>query len=148
LCSYASSSQLIEKSDVYSFGVVLLEIITGRSPILEGSQMDEHLTQFVQKRLSKGKIECVLNPKIEGQYNLNSIWKVAELALRCTDEPAKRPDMTAVVAELKESLDLEISNTEKGNMTSAVISDSADHPSNDNSTVGGVSITDYGPSAR
>ncbi|KAJ1689486.1 hypothetical protein LUZ63_013641 [Rhynchospora breviuscula] len=106
---YASSSELTEKSDVYSFGVVLLEIVTGRSPILHGPHSGQHLTQFVQQRLSKGNIETILDPNMGGQYNINSIWKVADLALRCTDQPAKRPDMTTVVTELKESLELEIS---------------------------------------
>jgi serine/threonine protein kinase len=122
LCSYASTFQLTEKSDVYSFGVVLLEIITGLSPILEGPQNGQHLTQFVQQRLSKGNIESILDRNMGGQYNLNSIWKVADLALRCTDDPTKRPDMTTVVMELKESLNLEMSNTELTSMVPEDIS--------------------------
>jgi hypothetical protein len=61
-----------------------------------------------------------LDPNIGGQYNLNSIWKVADLALRCTDHPAKRPAMPTVVTDLKESLNLEMSNME---LTSVVPED-------------------------
>jgi hypothetical protein len=81
--------------------------------------------------------------------------------LRCTDEPVKRPDMTAVVMELKECLDLETSNNEMSNMTSAIKRESTDHPTVDNLSVGevhdsdidilkligGMSVTDSGPSA-
>ncbi|KAJ4771490.1 Leucine-rich repeat protein kinase family protein [Rhynchospora pubera] len=115
---YASTSQLTEKSDVYSFGVVLLEIITGKSPIL---QEDQHLTQFVHQSLSKGKIESIVDPKMGDQYNINSIWKVADLALSCTNHPAKRPDMTAVVKELKETLNLEIYTMEISSVASVDI---------------------------
>ncbi|KAJ3678983.1 hypothetical protein LUZ61_021147 [Rhynchospora tenuis] len=158
---YASSSQLTEKSDVYSFGVVLLEIITGRSPILHGPHNGQHLTQFVHQRLSKGNIETILDPNMGGQYNINSIWKVADLALRCTDQPAKRPDMTTVVTELKESLELEISYNDISSMVSGDISQVSDYSRNDNQAAdviyggdvemahaGGMQLSDHGPLAR
>ncbi|XP_078151948.1 putative LRR receptor-like serine/threonine-protein kinase At5g59680 [Carex rostrata] len=143
---YASTSHLIEKSDVYSFGVVLLEIITGKTPIHQGLQRSQHLTQFVQQRLSKGNIESILDPYLGGQYNLNSIWKVAELALRCTDLPAKRPDMTAVVTELKESMDLEMSSFETGSVASGSIREYSGNF--EMAQIGGSGLPDHGPLAR
>ncbi|KAJ3678976.1 hypothetical protein LUZ61_021140 [Rhynchospora tenuis] len=119
---YVSTSKLTEKSDVYSFGVVLLEVITGNSVIQQGQNKDLHLTQFVLQRLSKGNIESILDQNMGPQYNINSIWKVADLALRCTDQPAKRPDMTAVVTELKETLNLELSTMETSSEASENIS--------------------------
>ncbi|KAJ3686476.1 hypothetical protein LUZ61_015640 [Rhynchospora tenuis] len=116
--NYVSTLQLTEKSDVYSFGVVMLEMVTSKSPILQGPQGGQHLTQFVQQRLSKGNIECILEPNMGEGYNINSVWKVADLALRCTDQPDKRPDMTAIVAELKETLNLEMNSIESSSMTS------------------------------
>jgi hypothetical protein len=45
-----------------------------------------------------------------GMYDVNSVWKVAELALKCKEQPSReRPSMTDIVAELKESLELEVS---------------------------------------
>ncbi|KAJ3695092.1 hypothetical protein LUZ60_000469 [Juncus effusus] len=106
---YYTTSQLSEKSDVYSFGVVMLEIVTGKSPIIEGPD-GGHLTNIVRQKLSKGNIESIIDPRMGGQYDVNSVWKVAELGLKCTDQALKRPTMTGVVAELKESLDLENSS--------------------------------------
>ncbi|KAJ4789088.1 Leucine-rich repeat protein kinase family protein [Rhynchospora pubera] len=101
-----------------NFGVVMLEMITSKSPILQGPEGGQHLTQFVQQRLSKGNIESILEPNMGGEYNINSVWKVADLALRCTDQPDKRPDMTTIVTELKETLTLEMNSTESSSMAS------------------------------
>lgn len=38
---YGCMVRIKEKSDVYSFGVVLLEIITGKRPIIEASIMED-----------------------------------------------------------------------------------------------------------
>ncbi|KAJ4806867.1 Leucine-rich repeat protein kinase family protein [Rhynchospora pubera] len=157
---YASTSHLTEKSDVYSFGVVLLEIITGKSPILEGPQGSQYnLTQFVQEWLSKGKIESILDPNMGGKYNMNSIWKVANLALRCTGHP--RPDMTEVVTELKEAFNLEMSTFEASSMASEDISQYSGYSRNDfprgaevhgdnfeMARMGSMQLPDYGPLAR
>ncbi|KAF3328443.1 hypothetical protein FCM35_KLT07049 [Carex littledalei] len=69
-----------------------------------------HLKQWVNQKLSRGDIESIADPRMHGQYDINSVWKVTDLARRCTDNSsAHRPTMSAVVIELKESLDLEIS---------------------------------------
>jgi hypothetical protein len=54
-----------------------------------------------------------------GEYDVNSVWKVAELALQCKEQPSrKRPTMTEVVAELKECLELETSHAMSYNSSS------------------------------
>ncbi|KAJ4787507.1 Leucine-rich repeat protein kinase family protein [Rhynchospora pubera] len=116
---YYSSYQLSEKSDVFSFGVVLLEIITGQPPIIGGPE-GGHVTNWVSQRLSRGEIESIIDPRMYGQYDINSVWKVTDLARKCTENSsANRPTMTLVVMELKESLDLEISTegTRSGSTT-------------------------------
>jgi Protein tyrosine and serine/threonine kinase len=113
LCTfrYYTSYQLSEKSDVFSFGVVLLEIITGKPPIIPGPGPDGgHVTKWVIQKLSKGDIESIVDPLMQGQYDINSVWKVTELARKCTlPSSAQRPSMSLVIAELKDSLGLEIS---------------------------------------
>ncbi|GKA22282.1 leucine-rich repeat transmembrane protein kinase protein [Tanacetum coccineum] len=69
---YYTTNRLTEKSDVYSFGVVLMEMITGRPAILHGD------------------------------FNINTAWKVVELAITCVDIiSSKRPTMNDVVTDLK-----------------------------------------------
>ena len=43
-----------------------------------------------------------------GDYDINSVWKAADLALHCKREVSReRPTMAEVVAQLKECLELE-----------------------------------------
>ena len=92
---------------MFSFGVVLLEIITGKPPIIEGPD-GGHVIDWVSQKLSKGDIENIVDQRMHGQYDINSVWKVTDLALKCTvHSSAQRPTMSVVVAELKESLDLD-----------------------------------------
>ncbi|KAJ4806868.1 Leucine-rich repeat protein kinase family protein [Rhynchospora pubera] len=160
--NYAFSFQLTEKSDVYSFGVVLLEIITGKPSILEGPEESQHLADFVKQDLLKGNIESILDPNMGGQQSLNSIWKVADLALRCTiHHPIGRPDMTAVVTELKESLDLEMSSNITVHLPSGDRSPYSDFSRTESSVgnviyggndevalTGGMRLSDNGPAVR
>ncbi|CAL4952015.1 unnamed protein product [Urochloa decumbens] len=108
---YYNTSQLSEKSDVYSFGVVLLELITGQPPAVPISNTESiHIAQWVREKLSEGDIESIADPRMEREYDVNSVWKVSELALQCKEEPSRtRPAMSDVVVGLKECLELELS---------------------------------------
>lgn len=45
---------------------------------------------------------------MHGEYDVNSVWKAADIALKCTMQAsAQRPTMTDVVAQLQECLELE-----------------------------------------
>lgn len=71
------------KSDVYSFGVVLLELVTGRQAILSDPDPTS-IVQWVRRRLARGNIEDVVDTRMHGEYDVNSVWKVADIALKCT----------------------------------------------------------------
>ncbi|KAM0839454.1 hypothetical protein ACQ4PT_060304 [Festuca glaucescens] len=104
---YAVAMQLSVKSDVYSFGVVLLELITGQQPILQCPE-PTNIIQWVRQRLAKGNIEEVVDACMSGNYDVNSVWKVADVALKCTaQDSTQRPTMTDVVAQLQECLQLD-----------------------------------------
>ncbi|XP_072994651.1 probable LRR receptor-like serine/threonine-protein kinase At1g51880 [Typha latifolia] len=103
----SSTYQFHQKSDVYSFGVVLLEVITRQSPIILSPAATIHLTDWVTQRLAKGNIGDIVDRRLQGQYNDNSVWKVVDLALACTKKTSiQRPSMSDVVEQLKESLSL------------------------------------------
>jgi len=106
---YYNTSHLSEKSDVFSFGVVLLVLITGRPAIFTLNNTERtNITHWVQGRLSEGDIESVVDPRLRGYCDVNSLWKVAELALHCTERAGRdRPTMAEVVEGLRESLQLE-----------------------------------------
>ncbi|WVZ90847.1 hypothetical protein U9M48_037106 [Paspalum notatum var. saurae] len=106
---YYNTSHLSEKSDVYSFGVVLLELITGQPPAIPVTGTESiHIALWVRQNLSMGNIESIVDPRMRGEYDVNSVWKVAEMALRCKEQPSQqRPTMTDIVAELKESVELD-----------------------------------------
>ncbi|KAG6665186.1 hypothetical protein CIPAW_02G143700 [Carya illinoinensis] len=105
---YYITNWLTEKSDVYSFGVVLLKIITNR-PAIERSQERTHVSEFVRSMLAKGDIKNMVDPRLHGNFNINSVWKAVEIAIGCVSPTAaKRPTMSQVVVDLKECMATEL----------------------------------------
>jgi serine/threonine protein kinase len=104
---YQRTLVFTEKSDVYSFGVILLEIVTGELPILT-TRENIHIVKLVKEKLDKGCIEDVIDSKLNGKCDMNSMWKVMELAMICTREKStERPTMTDVVIHLKDCVQIE-----------------------------------------
>ena len=70
----------------------------------------------------KGNIESIVDPRMHGNYDVNSVWKATDVALKCTAVTStQRPTMTEVVAQLQECLQLEdgrASNMNSGFYTS------------------------------
>lgn len=107
MCRYATALQLTEKSDVYSFGVVLLEVITGQLPILQCPD-PMNIVQWTRQRLAQGDIDEIVDTCIQRDYDVNTVWKVADVALKCTaHEPVQRPTMTDVVMQLQKCLEID-----------------------------------------
>ncbi|KAI4355560.1 hypothetical protein L6164_004320 [Bauhinia variegata] len=105
---YYITNRLTEKSDVYSFGVVILEIITGQAVISKNHEMT-HVSQRVSSMVAKGDIKNIVDPKLQGDFDTNSVWKVVEIAMACVSPNASaRPTMSDVVAELRECLATEL----------------------------------------
>ncbi|ESQ36144.1 hypothetical protein EUTSA_v10006786mg [Eutrema salsugineum] len=101
---YYQTNRLSEKSDVFSFGVVLLEIITNK-PVIDQTREKPHIAEWVKVMLTRGDITNVMDPKLQGVYDLGSAWKALELAMTCvTPSSLERPNMSHVVHELKECL--------------------------------------------
>ncbi|XP_060670430.1 probable LRR receptor-like serine/threonine-protein kinase At1g05700 [Ziziphus jujuba] len=101
---YYMSNWLNEKSDVYSYRVVLLEIISGR-PAVAKTHEKTHISTWVSSMLAKGDIKSIVDRRLQGNFDTNSVWKAVELAMACVSPAStKRPMMSQVVAELRDCL--------------------------------------------
>ncbi|XP_042405859.1 probable LRR receptor-like serine/threonine-protein kinase At1g05700 [Zingiber officinale] len=106
---YQSSLRLDEKIDVYSFGVVLQELVTGQPPVIPDPGRG-HISKWLSERILTGKIDDFIDEKLQnGDYEPNSVWKVVDLAMRCTASSpgSRRPEMAEIVDQLQESIELE-----------------------------------------
>ena len=56
--------------------------------------------------LEKGLINGIVDPRLQGNFHVNSAWKAVEIALNCVSlNSAERPTMSQVVGELKGCLE-------------------------------------------
>ncbi|KAK3018455.1 hypothetical protein RJ639_004272 [Escallonia herrerae] len=105
---YYSSHKLNEKSDVYSFGIVLLELITGQPAIIKSND-SIHIVEWVSPILERGEVQIVIDQRLHGDFDLNSVWKALEVTKACTTaKSVKRATMSFVLTELKECLEMEL----------------------------------------
>ncbi|KAK3135030.1 hypothetical protein QOZ80_5BG0413750 [Eleusine coracana subsp. coracana] len=144
---YQTTLQPTVKSDVYSFGVVLLELITGRPAILRDPETTS-IIQWARQRLARGNIEGVVDPRMHGAHDVNSVWKAADIALKCTAHAsAQRPTMTDVVAQLQECLELENARVENGDVNSGFYTSSTSDPYSSYNTHADGQFTDVSQSS-
>lgn len=135
------------KSDVYSFGVVLLELITGRPAILRDPEPTS-IIQWARQRLARGNIEGVVDPRMRGAHDVNSVWKAADIALKCTAQTsAQRPTMTDVVAQLQECLELEDARADNGDLNSGFYTSGTSDPYSSYNTHADGQFTDVSHSS-
>ena len=63
--------------------------------------------------LADGNVKNIVDPRLTGDFDINSAWKVVELAITCVDQiPSKRPTMNEVAMELNDCLVMEIARQE------------------------------------
>ncbi|XP_022752873.1 receptor-like serine/threonine-protein kinase NCRK isoform X1 [Durio zibethinus] len=97
---YAIVGKASLMSDVFSFGVVLLELITGRQPILKSKNKEESLVIWATPRLkdSKRVTSELPDPRLEGNFPEEEMQIMAYLAKECLLlDPDARPTMREVV---------------------------------------------------
>ncbi|MBA0747618.1 hypothetical protein Gogos_004519, partial [Gossypium gossypioides] len=114
---YARTSRLTEKSDVYSYGIVLLELLTGRKPVDNESNL-HHLYLYAYQILSKTANNSVMetvDPEITDTCkDLGAVKKVFQLALLCTKrQPSDRPTMHEVTRVLGSLMPLDTPPTKQ-----------------------------------
>ncbi|WCJ25318.1 Leucine-rich repeat protein kinase family protein [Euphorbia peplus] len=97
------SSKPSQKWDVYSFGVILLEMISGKSPVMQTSSSEMGLVQWMQLSTEVKPLSHVLDASLVYELDkLNGIAAVLKIALACVHtSPDKRPSMRNVSDSLE-----------------------------------------------
>ncbi|KAE8684453.1 putative LRR receptor-like serine/threonine-protein kinase [Hibiscus syriacus] len=98
------TGQPSKEADVYSFGIVVLEILTGRKPVM--FTQDEDIVKWVKKQLQKGQISELLEPGLVELDPESSEWEEfllgVKVGLLCTaTDPIDRPSMADIVFMLE-----------------------------------------------
>lgn len=100
----ALNGQATKEADVYSYGIVLLEILTGRNPLM--FTQDEDLVKWVKRQLQRGQISELLEPGLLELDPESSEWEEfllgVKVGLLCTaPDPLDRPSMADIVFMLE-----------------------------------------------
>lgn len=83
---YAYTLHVTEKSDIYSFGVVLLELVTGKKPMVpEIGEMD--LVTWVSSNIGQNGMESVVTMLLGVKEENKPKLMMAPLAIRSEANP-------------------------------------------------------------
>ncbi|GFP85386.1 probable inactive leucine-rich repeat receptor-like protein kinase at1g66830 [Phtheirospermum japonicum] len=88
-----------QKWDIYSFGVILLEMITGKSPLVQVGDSEMDLVRWMQLCIEEKRPVCdVLDPNLARDADKEEeMIAVLKVAMACTQiGPEKRPSMRHV----------------------------------------------------
>ncbi|TVU20603.1 hypothetical protein EJB05_36817 [Eragrostis curvula] len=110
---YATSGRVTDRSDVYSFGVLLLELITGKKPVLSDEPYnDETLARpLLTKALEEVVFDELIDPKLEANYDANDMQLLIACAAAAVRQTARsRPRMSQIVRYLEGQLSVEALN--------------------------------------
>ncbi|KAG6766344.1 hypothetical protein POTOM_030421 [Populus tomentosa] len=106
---YHANQQLTEKSDVYSFGVVLLELVSGKKPVsTEDFGSELNIVHWARSLIRKGDVMSIVDPVLIGNAKIESIWRIAEVAIQCVEQRAvSRPRMHEIILAIQEANKIE-----------------------------------------
>ncbi|KAL9266478.1 putative LRR receptor-like serine/threonine-protein kinase [Drosera capensis] len=102
------NQQPSRKIDVYSFGIILFELISGRKPISEDYGNNWNIVNWARSLIGRGDITSMVDPHLIGSTKLESVWRVAEVAIQCVHGKAtSRPKMQGVILAIQEAIKIE-----------------------------------------
>ncbi|GAB2286470.1 Probable serine/threonine-protein kinase pbl17 [Dionaea muscipula] len=110
---YVMTGHLTARSDVYGFGVVLLEMLIGRRALDRCIPNREYnLVEWCRPLLNNTKkLPQILDLRMDGQYTMKAMMRVANLAYQCLSQnPKGRPLMSQVVEILETVYEQEASH--------------------------------------
>lgn len=68
-----------------------------------------HILQRVIPIIEGGDIQNTVDPRLQGEFSISSAWKAVEIGMSCiSPTAAQRPDISQILAELKECLSLDM----------------------------------------
>ncbi|KAL0759755.1 hypothetical protein Bca101_075905 [Brassica carinata] len=107
---YVMRGHLTEKADVYSFGVVAMEIFSGKSNAnyTPDNECCIGLLDWAFVLQKKGAFSEILDPKLEGVYDVMEAERMIKVSLLCSNKsPTLRPTMSEVVKMLEGETEIE-----------------------------------------
>ncbi|GLT32722.1 hypothetical protein SLA2020_073670 [Shorea laevis] len=98
-----------KKSDVYSFGIILLELVTGKPAIITQDTEDRiNIINWSGLLIKKGDIWNNVDPRLNGEFDINAARKAIKIAVSCVKSIKERPDISHVLTKLNECMDIEM----------------------------------------
>jgi hypothetical protein len=108
---WISGVAITAKADVYSYGMMLLEFVSGRrnsEPSADG-KIGFFPTRAASLIAEEGDVLSLLDPRLEGNANVEELTRVCKVACWCIqDDETRRPPMGQVVQILGGVLDVNL----------------------------------------
>ncbi|XP_051144481.1 protein kinase STUNTED-like [Andrographis paniculata] len=98
---YFMYGKVSDKIDVYAFGVVLLELLSGRKPIVNGTEnakTQQSLIMWAMPKLKNGDLRSILDPNLNENVDEDRMQRMALAARLCLTRAARlRPNMRQIL---------------------------------------------------